>query len=71
MNLLSKLEIVHVFSRHFHVRIWRVLFMSLSADEFQLNSKIALYARQYFKTCINILRLFPGKKKQKKSARPL
>ena len=43
MNLLSKLEIVHVFLRHFHVRIWRVLFTSLSADEFQLNSKIALY----------------------------
>ena len=32
---LSKLEIVHVFSRHFHNRIWRVLFTSLSADKFQ------------------------------------
>ena len=27
--------------RHFQVRIWRVLFTSLSADEFQLNSKSA------------------------------
>ena len=25
------------FLRHLHVRIWRVLFTSLSADEFQLN----------------------------------
>ena len=31
------------FLRHFHVRIWRAIFTSLSADEFQLNSKSALY----------------------------
>ena len=36
------------FQRHFHVRIWRVLFTSLSADEFQLNSKSA-----YIPKCIH------------------
>ena len=44
---LSKLEIVHVFSRHFHVPIWRVLLPSLSADDFELNSKSA-----YIPKCI-------------------
>ena len=36
---LLKQEIVQVFSCHFHVQIWRVLITSLSADDFQLNSK--------------------------------
>ena len=31
------------FLRHFYVCIWRLLFKSLSADEFQLNSKSALH----------------------------
>ena len=53
---------IHVFSRHLHVRIWIVLFTSLSADEFQLNSKSA-----YISKCIDILRLFA----EKKSARPI
>ena len=39
----SKLEIVNVFLHHLHVPIWRVLFMSFSADELQLNSQSALY----------------------------
>ena len=64
----STFEIVHVFSRHFHVRLWRVLFTSLSADGFQLNAKSACIRK-----CINILKLFPEKKKQKqkKSSRPI
>ena len=37
------------FLRHFHVRIWRVLFTSLSAEEFQLNCTTP--------KCINIVRL--------------
>ena len=48
------------FSRHYHVRLWRVLFTSLSADEVQLNSKSAYIAK-----CVNILRLLPEKKQKK------
>ena len=43
INSTLKLEIVHVFSRHFHVRIWRVLFTSLSTDEFQLTQNEHIY----------------------------
>ena len=50
------------FLRYFHVRIWKLLFTSLSADEFQLNSESA-----YIPTCINILRLLT----EKKTARPI
>ena len=50
----------HFLLHHLHVHIWRVLFTSLSADEFQFNSKSA-----YIPNCINILRLFL-KKNQKK-----
>ena len=48
----SKLELVHVFSHHFHVRIWRVLFTSLSADEFQMSSKSALYLNAFINASI-------------------
>ena len=53
---------------HLDVRIWRVLFTSLSADENQLNSKSA-----YISKCINmyectsvvmsIIKPYPGKTK--------
>ena len=45
---LSKLKVVDVFLRQFHVRIWRGLFTSFSADEFQLNSKSA-----FIRKCIH------------------
>ena len=56
LNCALKLEVVHEISHHLHVRIWRVLFTSLSADEFQLNSKSAYISKR-----ITILRLFPEK----------